>query len=112
MIIAMETEAEIKKALSYTGFAKRSGHLVVGSELVLSEIRRSAEGKTVLLASDASDRTKKQIRDKCTYYGVPLFEIADSDTLANAIGVKSSVAVLCVTDRSLSGAIENTLCAH
>ena len=98
------------KALRYLGLACRSRHVVAGTNLVLSEVRKAGAGRyAVFLASDASDRTKKQISDKCSFYGVSLFETASGDALAAALGKESTVSAVCVTDPSLAKAIKDTL---
>ena len=52
------------KILTYLGLAAAKRSTVPGTDLVLSEIRKKKGTICVLLASDASERTKKQITDK------------------------------------------------
>ena len=82
------TESERKaKLLSYVGFARKSGSVAVGSDAVLAEVRRGGKPPLVLIAADASERTKKQISDKCRYYKADLIEdAATGDELAAALG--------------------------
>lgn len=95
------------KILSYLGFAKKSGCAAVGAGPVLTAVRGSA-GTVVVAASDASDRTKKQIRDKCESYGASLIPDAfTGDEIARAVGSKMTVAAVAVTDKNLSSAILN-----
>lgn len=112
----METEKRtyVEKALSYVGFAARSGKLAAGTDQVLTEVRRASsrsasDGIAVLLATDASDRTKKQVRDKCAFYKVSLFEITCSDELSRAAGKKGALSAICITDKNLVAAVINTL---
>lgn len=105
------TKEEInKKVSSYLGFARRGGNVAAGAEQVISSVRRSAGkdgGIAVLLASDSSCRTQKQISDKCTFYKV-FFRITDfdSDRLSEIIGKSAPVSAVAVTDKSLAGAIQ------
>lgn len=69
-----------------------AGGVKTGFDIVLGEVR-SHRAKFVLLASDASDRTKKQITDKCTYYNVKLYTGGyTGDDIAQMLGKRSSCA--------------------
>ncbi len=100
-------DASVKRrALSYIGFAARSRAIAVGMDAVISEIRRSAGGVAVVLAADASERTKKQINDKCTSHGVPVVAVSlTKDEIAGAAGKKMSVSAVAVTNRDLARAL-------
>lgn len=54
------------------GLCKAAGGVVTGTDAVLTEVRRG-RAKFVLIASDASERTQKQLTDKCNYYHVTYF---------------------------------------
>ncbi|MBR5365043.1 MAG: ribosomal L7Ae/L30e/S12e/Gadd45 family protein [Clostridia bacterium] len=74
------------------GLCRAAGGVTTGSEAVLDEVRHG-RAKFVLLASDASERTRKQITDKCKYYHVTLFDgTYTSAALAGMLG-KSSCCV-------------------
>ena len=76
----------------FIGLCAAAGGVVTGFDLVLGEIRHS-RAKFVILASDASDRTKKQITDKCNYYNVKCYTgIYSGDELAGLIGKRSFCA--------------------
>ena len=76
-----------------------AGGVRTGAETVLGEIR-AGRAKLVLLSSDASDRTKKQISDKCKFYNIKLFETQyTADALASVIGKKSPCAAIALTGR-------------
>ena len=71
-----------------------AGGVKTGVDIVLGEVR-SRRAKFVLLACDASERTKKQVRDKCTYYNVTLFSGGyTGDDIAQMLGKKSSCAAV------------------
>ncbi len=96
------------KILTYLGLAAAKRSTVPGTDLVLSEIRKKKGTICVLLASDASERTKKQITDKCTFYNIPLIHPdCDMYTLGKRIGKSSPAACVAVTDRSLAIQIIN-----
>ena len=94
------------KILTYLGLAAAKRSVVLGSDLVLREVRRKSNGICVLLASDASERTTKQICDKCAYYKVSLIRLdTDMETLGARVGKISPTACAAVTDRGLASRI-------
>ena len=103
----MADAAAKRKALSYIGFAARSRAIAVGTEAVISEIRKCSPGTVaVVLATDASERTKKQINDKCTSHGAPVAAVPlTKDEIAGAAGKKTSVSAVAVTNRDLVRAL-------
>ena len=55
---------------------------------------RCGKSKLVMIASDASERTRKQIKDKCEFHGVKCVECGfSSEEIGRAIGRGSTVAV-------------------
>lgn len=73
---------------------------VVSGETLMSQIR-SRRVYLVIVAEDASSRTKKQYTTKCAYYDIPIFIIGDSVSLSKAIGKVNRVAVG-ISDKGLS----------
>ena len=100
------TDEEIKKkVLSYVGFAKKSGKISVGAEQVIKAVRQGS-ARVVIASSDSSERTKKQIYDKCASHGAPLAPVdVTGDELASALGSKMTVSAAAVTDTGLARAI-------
>ena len=86
----MDTE----KLLRYVGLCKRAGGVVRGADLIAKNLPKTA---CVLLASDASERTAKQITDKCRSAGVLCVTIgADKYDLAYAVGAVSPCAAAAI----------------
>ncbi len=100
------SDEEIKrKILSYVGFAKKSGRIALGAEQVIKTVRTGA-ARAVIASSDSSQRTKKQIYDKCASHGAPLVPIEiTGDELAHALGGRMTVSAAAVTDAGLAAAI-------
>lgn len=91
-----------EKILKYISLAARGRSIAAGADQVLRRVRRGG-GICVIMADDASERTSKQISDKCTYYSVPLIRLpVDMETLAGRCGKISPAAVICVTNPSLA----------
>jgi ribosomal protein L7Ae-like RNA K-turn-binding protein len=74
-----------EKVLNLLGLAMRAGKLVTGEELTLTDIR-SNKAKFVFVAADASANTRKKIKDKCSYYNVPVDESFTQAEISHAIG--------------------------
>ncbi len=83
---------ESSKIDSLLGLAQRAGKMASGEFAVLKAVK---EGKAsvVLVTRDASERTKKKFRDKCTYYNVPCFEHGTMDAVGHALGKEKRVSV-------------------
>ena len=66
------------------GIAMRAGQLSLGESGVLKTVS-SGTALFMILDADASDNTKKKVRDSCAFYKVPLYETSP-DRLGQAIG--------------------------
>ncbi len=89
--------------MSLLGIAAKAGSIVSG-EFSVDKAGHEGKAALVVVASDASDNTKKKFSDMCTYYRVPIQIYADKDMLGHSIG-KSFRAAAAVTDAGLAGAI-------
>lgn len=83
----------------YLGIAARARKTVSGA--MLMEAVRKKRVSLVLVASDASDRTKKQFQDKCTSYQITCLIWGSIDEISKATGMKLRVAVG-ILDRGLA----------
>lgn len=98
-------ETASKKILSMLGLARRAGKTVCGADLAVMAVR-SDKTFIVLLARDASERTKKQLSDKCFSHNVKLIHLtASQDEMAKAAGKSSPVSAVAVTDRHFADGI-------
>ncbi|MBR6915693.1 MAG: ribosomal L7Ae/L30e/S12e/Gadd45 family protein [Clostridia bacterium] len=94
-------EKTFARSLPTLLLCRKAGAVTAGVGATLDAVRRT-DGKpaAVILASDASERTKKQIRDKCAFYGVDLFEIpTPSDELGRFLGGSSLCAAAAIERR-------------
>ena len=94
-------EKTFARALPTLLLCRKAGAVTAGVGAALDAVRRTGgRPAAVVLASDASDRTKKQLRDKCAFYGVDLFEIpAPSDELGRFLGKGSLCAAAAIEKR-------------
>lgn len=83
----------------YIGLCMAAGGVVTGTDSVIAEVRHG-RAKFVLVASDASERTRKQLTDKCKTYEVRiLYGKRNSDALAELLGKRSACAAAAFTGR-------------
>lgn len=88
---------DTEKLLRYVGLCRRAGGVIRGAELIEKSLHKSPKPVCVLLSSDASERTTKQMHDKCNSANVPCVTIpADKYTLAHTIGATSPCAALAI----------------
>ena len=95
------------KIFSYLGLAIRGGRLVSG-EFSTEQAVKKGKAYLVIVATDASDNTKKSFRDMCTYYKVNIYFYGSKEQLGHAIG-KEFRASIAVTDENLAKAVEKVL---
>lgn len=79
-----------QRLLNLMGLAMRAGRLITGEDLTLKAIRQK-QATIVIVASDASERTKKMISDKCFHYEIPLSIHFTKSELSQAIGKERTI---------------------
>jgi ribosomal protein L7Ae-like RNA K-turn-binding protein len=78
------------------GLAYKARKIAVGTELSIEKMRQK-KAVLIALASDASENTKKKIRDKASYYGIDVMESLTSTQLSQSIG-KTNIKVIAILD--------------
>ncbi|MCR5834884.1 MAG: L7Ae/L30e/S12e/Gadd45 family ribosomal protein [Lachnospiraceae bacterium] len=93
----------MNKGLSMVGLATRARGTVSG-EFATEKAVKERKAKLVIVASDASDNTKKLFRNKCEYYKIPFFIVGTKEELGKVTGgvMRASLAV---TDARFSDTI-------
>lgn len=90
---------------NYIGLCKAAGGVIAGSDLVLNAVR-GGKVVCVLIAKDASQRTLKQITDKCTFYNIKHASVeSDSLELGRMIGKSAPCAVIGLTGKGPADAV-------
>ena len=74
-----------EKALSYIGLARRAGKLASGSWQTEEAVKKKT-ACLVLVASDASDPTRKKFEQMCSFYAVKCIRFSDRETLGRILG--------------------------
>ena len=81
----------------------RAGAVKSGAFMTENSIK-DGSAFLVVTASDSSDNTKKQFKNMCDHYGVPIRFYSDMETLGHCIG-KEFRASLAVTNEGLADKI-------
>ncbi len=90
-----------QRILSLAGLSAKAGKAASG-EYQCEEAVRSRTAHLVLIASDASDNTRKKFIDKCTFYHIPYLVLeADKAMLGHAVG-KEERACAALLDKGLA----------
>lgn len=95
------------KVLSMLSIAARGRNLVSG-EFMTEKTIKEHRAYVVIVASDASDNTKKMFRDMGAYHKVPVYIYGTKNGLAHAIGQEMR-ASLAVTDEGIAKSIMQKL---
>lgn len=89
--------------LNILGIALRAGKIKTGEGVIASI--RSGEAKLIIIAEDASDRTKKTITNKSKFYEVEYIIISTAWDISKALGKENRVA-LAVNDAGFAASIK------
>lgn len=89
-----------KRVMSLLGLATRARKVVSGDDTTLQDLKK---GKVdlVIVATDASDNTKKLFRDKSSFRNIKMVEYGTKEEIGNAIG-KSFRAVIGIEDKGFA----------
>ncbi len=93
----------MKNILGMIGLAKRAGALSVGAVACEASIK-SRTAKLVIVAVDASDNSRKTVKDSCSYYKIPCLEFSDMENLGRFSG-GGEKAVIAVNDENFASAL-------
>lgn len=100
------------KTVSLIGFATKARKVTFGTELTVGTVRKQKKNGVLLMlcASDASENTKKRVRDCGAYYRVAVMELKETAMeLAGITGKLHPIAVMGITDEGFASAIAKTL---
>ena len=97
----------MNKTLSMISLATKAGKTKSGEFMTEKEVK---EGNAclVIVASDASENTKKKFKNMCDFYKVPIYFYGDKDTLGHAMG-KEIRASLAITDAGFAKSISKNI---
>jgi ribosomal protein L7Ae-like RNA K-turn-binding protein len=82
------------------GIGTKAGKIVSGTDAVLDSLKCHIV-KLIIVAEDASDKTKKEMRFYCDKFNIPLFIFGNIADNSHAIG-KRNRAVIAVCDSGIA----------
>ena len=89
-----------EKILGLLGLATRSGKIISGTDACLEYINKK-KIKVLIVATDASDRTKKKFDEISKMNNIPIYQMFNIETLSKSIGKKNK-AVIGIIDVNFS----------
>lgn len=95
------------RILSGLSLAQKAGQAASG-EFSVEKAVREGRAFLVIVAGDASDNTKKKMKNMTEYYGVPIYIYSEKENLGRCIG-KEYRAVAAVTHPGFADSIEKQL---
>ena len=97
------------KFLSAIGLAKRAGQAVFGTEMVQNSAR-SGKAKLIIVASDVSNNTRKELNDTAAYYKTECIGVdCTMAQLSAAAGLLRNTSSVAITDENLTVLVKNSL---
>ena len=96
-----------QKIYGLLGLAKRAGRLISGEKMCKQSIL-TGEGCFIIIASDSSENTKKNLTDSCKYYDVPYAFFSTQEELGRSIGNYFNAAVS-VCDEGFANSIKKLM---
>jgi ribosomal protein L7Ae-like RNA K-turn-binding protein len=83
------------------GIARKGGKISIGYDVTCLEVQKNKnKSKLVMIASDASEKTKKNIIYVCDKYNGKYIEYGEKELLGQCLG-KKMVSVLLINDENI-----------
>lgn len=95
------------RVLGMLGLAAKAGKITFGADSCKEAIMKN-KVKLIILAQDASERTKTKFIDMANKNDIPIYTISDMDEISKAIGKKNK-AIVGIVDLNFSKAIEKII---
>lgn len=78
------------RVLGMLGLAAKAGKITFGADSCKEAIMKN-KVKLIILAQDASERTKTKFIDMANKNNIPIYTISDMDEISKAIGKKTKL---------------------
>lgn len=95
------------KIYSMLGIARKGGKISIGFDVTCSEIKKN-KSVLVMIALDASEKTKKNIQYDCDKYDCKYIEYGEKELLGKCLG-KKMVSVLSINDENIAKYLLNNI---
>ena len=94
------------KLFGLLGIARRAGHIAIGFDAVRA-LLHAGRARLVLLASDCSEKTEKELRFAGRERRCPILSVdAPKAELSAALGLEKPVAAVATDDRGFAAAMQ------
>lgn len=90
----------INKVYGLLGLAARARKVVSGTDACIQEIKKNGI-KLLIVAEDASEKTKKNFQFYCKNSGIPIYIFGNIEELSKTIG-KSNKAIIGIKEENFS----------
>lgn len=97
----------INKIYSMIGLSMKAGRLAYGSDMCEEHIK-SNNAKLLIVAEDASDNTKKKIKNLCITKNIEVIFFGSIDLISHSIG-KNNKAIIAILDDGFAIKIKEML---
>ncbi|HHZ02691.1 MAG TPA: 50S ribosomal protein L7ae [Tissierellia bacterium] len=97
----------MNKIYSMLGIGRKGGNITIGFDAAVSDLEKN-KSYLVIIASDASEKTKKNIRYYCERYNCEYIEYGEKEILGRSLGRKV-VSVLSIRDKNIAKYILNNV---
>lgn len=95
------------KIYSMLGIARKGGNISIGFDATVSDVEKS-KSILVIIASDASDKTKKNTKFICDKYNCNYIEFGEKEIIGKSLGRKV-VSVLSIRDKNIASYLINNV---
>ena len=92
------------RILSLLGLSQKAGKIKSGA-FATTDAVKSFKAWLVIIATDASDNTKKEFTNMCSFYEVPCWEYSTKEELGASIG-KEERSVVAVCDEGFAKSLD------
>jgi ribosomal protein L7Ae-like RNA K-turn-binding protein len=97
----------MNKIYSMIGIARKGGNISIGYDVTCLDVKDN-KSKLVLIATDASDKTKKNIQFICDKFDIKYVEYGEKEILGKSLGRKV-VSVLSINDTNIASYLLNNI---
>lgn len=97
----------MNKVYSMLGLARKGGKISIGFDASCGDIKTKTS-VLALIAEDASEKTKKNIKFECTKYDCRYIEYGEKELLGKCLG-KKMVSVLSINDENIAVYLLNNI---
>jgi ribosomal protein L7Ae-like RNA K-turn-binding protein len=95
------------KIYSMLGIARKGGNISIGFDSTKLNIEKN-KSFLVIIARDASEKTKKNIQFICDNYNCEYIEFGEKELLGKSLG-KKVVSVLSISDKNIASYLLNNV---